>query len=493
VTLPVLLGCPLVGGLLLGLVRHAPVAAGLHLATAAATAVAVAVAGAPVWIAGATPAAPAWTLRLDALSALLAALIAGVQLLAAPAALDHLAAERGAGRLSPARAARFAPLFHLFVFTMLLAVTTDNVGVMWIAIEGTTLASVFLITLERSRASLEAGYKYLLICSVGIAVAFVGTVLVYHAGIRQFGETEHAFDWTRLVAIAPALAPRVLEVAFVFVLIGYGTKAGLVPMHTWLPDAHSEAPAPVSALMSGVLLAVGVYALLRFKTVVDLAAGPAFTGRLLLLLGLLSMLVAALSRWAPRSYKRMLAYSSVEHMGLACLGVAFGGFGGIGGALLHLVTHGLCKSALFVLAGRVLRRYGTAEVARVRGLRRVMPWTGAAFLAAILALLGLPPFGLFLSEFMILRAGFTGGHPWAAGAALALLVVAFGGTLRAVNRMLYGSPLEDDPAVERAPAALWPVAVSLVLLLGLGLGVPTGLADVLARAAAVVAPPGAGE
>src|SRR2546428_10035323 len=191
------------------------------------------------------------------------------------------------------------------VFTMLLAVSTDDVGVMWVAVEGTTLASVFLVNFERSRASVEASYKYLLICSVGIAIAFLGTVLVYFAGIQQFGDEAHALRWTTLLRLAPGLAPRVIELAFVFLIVGSGTKAGLAPMPTWLPDAHSEAPAPVSALMSGVLLSVGLYAVLRFKAVADLAAGPGFARRLLVALGLASIAVAAAFLWAPRNYKRM--------------------------------------------------------------------------------------------------------------------------------------------------------------------------------------------
>src|SRR5207249_689313 len=177
---------------------------------------------------------------------------------------SYLHGEEAAGRLTGSKAAAFRPLYHLFIFTMLLAVTTDNLGLMWVAIEGTTLASVFLITIERTRASLEAAYKYLLICSVGIAVAFIGTVLVYYAALESVGSANQALNWSTLVALGPQLSPRVVQLAFVFLLIGYGTKAGLVPMHTWLPDAHSEAPAPVSALMSGVLLNVGLYALVRF-------------------------------------------------------------------------------------------------------------------------------------------------------------------------------------------------------------------------------------
>src|SRR5205823_1998760 len=273
--------------------------------------------------------------RADALSAWMVALIG---LVGAAAAVE---APRYVG---DAVARRFYPLFHLFVFTMLLAVTTDDVGLMWVAVEGTTLASVFLVNFEGTRASLEAAYKYLLICSVGIAIAFLGTVLVYFADIQLFSDEVDALRWTTLLRVAPRLPPRVIELAFVFLVVGYGTKAGLVPMHTWLPDAHSEAPAPVSALMSGVLLAVGVYALLRFKPVVDLAAGPAFARRILLVLGLASMAVAALFLWTSRNFKRMLAYSSVEHIGIVCLGLGFGGAWGVTGALAHIVNHALAKS-----------------------------------------------------------------------------------------------------------------------------------------------------
>jgi hydrogenase-4 component F len=489
VILSVLLACPLAGAALLMLAWRPRLADGLHVAASLATAASAAVLGVAVWRDGVVT-GQTWGLRADPLSAFMAAMVAGIGLVAALAVPGHLRGEHGAGLLDPARAARFRPLFHLFVFTMLLAVTTDNVGLMWVAVEGTTLASVFLITIERTRASLEAAYKYLLICSVGIGVAFIGTVLMYYADFHHLGDIERSLDWSTLAAVAPRLPQRVIELAFVFLLIGYGTKAGLAPMHTWLPDAHSEAPAPVSALMSGVLLNVGLYALLRFKTVVDAAAGPAFAERLLLGFGLLSMAVAAAFLWNPRNYKRMLAYSSVEHVGLVCVGVGFGGPWGLAGALLHMVTHALAKSALFVLAGRVLQRFGSAEVARVRGLRHAMPWTGAAFLAGALALVGLPPFGLFVSEVIILRAGFASDRPWAAGLALALLVAVFAGVLRAVNRMLLGPPPESVAAGERVAWPLLPVAVNLALLVILGLAFPAPLGEALGRIARVVSPGG---
>src|SRR5215475_11814261 len=244
-------------------------------------------------------------LRADPLSAWMMGLIAVVATLAGAEAVasGHENADTEATR-------RFFALFHLFVFTMLLAVTTDDLGLMWVAVEGTTLASVFLVNFHRTRASLEAAYKYLLICSVGIALAFIGTVLVYFADVQQFGAEAHALRWTTLLRWAPQLPPRVVELAFVFLLVGYGTKAGLAPMHTWLPDAHAEAPAPLSAMLSGVLLAVALYAIVRWKAVVDAAVGPPFANRLLALVGVLSLAIAAFSLVLQRNYKRMLAYSS---------------------------------------------------------------------------------------------------------------------------------------------------------------------------------------
>jgi hydrogenase-4 component F len=340
---------------------------------------------------------------------------------------------------------------------------------------------VFLVNFERTRASLEAAYKYLLICSVGIAIAFVGTVLIYYAeALRQQGVVDHAAQglrWTTLLGLAPALSPRVLQPAFVFLVIGYGTKAGLAPMHTWLPDAHSEAPAPVSALMSGVLLSVGAYAILRFKPIVDAAAGPLFAGRILIVLGVLSLAVAAAFLWNPGNYKRMLAYSSVEHIGLVGLGLGFGGALGVSGALLHVANHGLAKSVVFLLAGRIRAVYGTVELSGVQGLLRALPMTGRGFLLALLALMGLPPFGLFTSEVMIFAAGFGAGHVWAAAAGLVLLVVAFGGLLRAAHAMLFG------PAPDVAPTAsalsTVPMAAALAALVLTGLAWPPGLAAAL--------------
>jgi hydrogenase-4 component F len=318
---------------------------------------------------------------------------------------------------------------------------------------------------------------------VGIALAFIGTALMYYAGAAKAGEI--AVNWSDLRAAAGSLNAEVVRLAFVFIVIGYGTKAGLAPMHTWLPDAHSEAPAPISALMSGVLLNVGLYAMMRFKAVTDVAVGEEFAARLLIGVGLLSLLVAAVFLVRQRNYKRMLAYSSVEHIGIICLGLGFGGYGGVFGALLHIVNHALSKSLLFILTGNILLKYHSAEIREVRGLLRAAPWTGALFLAGMLALIGLPPFAPFISEFIIFRAGLE-THAWAAGTGVVLLVIVFGGMLASVNRMLYGAPPSDLPRGDVLPVWLVPLAANFALLLVLGLTLPSPLVAALEQALKVL-------
>ncbi len=420
-------------------------------------------------------------LRADALSALLAACVA---LVAA------LAAWLGPG-LAPGDEPRQARRFHvfapLFAFTMLSAVTTNNVGLMWVAIEATTITSAMLVPLDVTKASVEASWKYVLLGSVGIALAFGGTVLGYFDFVSLAGSREAVLNWTVLRAAAPALHAPVVQLAFVFLLVGYGTKAGLAPMHTWLPDAHAEAPAPLSAMMSGVLLAVAVYALVRWKAVVDAAVGPAFSSRLLLALGVLSLAIAALSLVIQRNYKRMLAYSSIEHTGLVCVGLALGPLGAAA-AMLHLVNHTLAKATMFLLAGRILGRYRTTEIARVSGLLQAMPGTGWLFLAGTLALAGLPPFGLFVSELALVRAGFAAGRPWLMGLVLALLSVAFVGLVAHANRMLYGPPPAEVAAGRESRWPLLPLGACVGALVVLGVTLPPPLAALLARVAGIVTP-----
>src|SRR6266704_2399942 len=383
-------------------------------------------------------------LRADGLSAILLLVVTGVA---------WVALWFGEGTEEPGR--RYLVLSHAFVFTMLLALIINNLGVMWVAVEATTIATAFLVGLHRTRAALEASWKYILIGSVGIALAFIGTVLSYFNFVQRIGDLSYALHWTVLSRVAAGLDPDVTRLAFVFLLVGYGTKAGLAPMHTWLPDAHSEAPAPISAMMSGCLLPVALYAILRFKVVVDACVGAAFTDRMLILIAVLSVLVAALLLVRQASYKRMLAYSSVEHMGLMCLGSGLGPLG-VTASLLHAVTHAAGKSMAFLLSGAVRERYGTSRIGSVRGLLRAMPWTGALFAASVLALLG-------------------------------LLVAIFVAVLGHLNRMLYGDPPEHLRARDQ-PRRLLPLALNVAVLIALGFGIPGPLMRLLRTAAGIVAP-----
>jgi len=433
-------------------------------------------------LAGDTPVAGD-LLRADALSALLALCVSGVAALAAWLG-PGVGADDGYDR---GQARTFRIFANLFAFTMLFAVTTDNVGFMWVAIEATTITSAVLIPLHASRASVEASWKYILIGSVGIALAFAGTVIAYFDFVAMAGRDHLSLNWTVLRDAAPALDPQVMHLAFVFILIGYGTKAGLAPMHTWLPDAHSEAPAALSAMMSGVLLAVALYAVVRWQAVAQVTIGRGLAEGFVAMLGLLSLAIGALSLWSQRNYKRLLAYSSIEHTGLVCVGLALGPLG-VFAAMLHLLNHSVAKSMMFLLAGRVLHRYRTAEISGVSGLLRVMPWTGGLFAAGMLAVIGLPPFGMFVSEFALVRAGFAAGRPVVIGLVLALLAIGFVGVIAHLNRMLYGPVPAGVSVGEGSRWALVPLAGCAAVLMVLGLTVPAPIETLLVRIAEIVAP-----
>ncbi len=463
-----LLGGPVLGAVLAAAIPGAPRTTRALVALLAAGSLAGALGLAALVVAGGVPTwGPEGLFRVDAISAVLAVCVAFVGALA-------MGLGPGGGHAAPGEGRRFRALASLFAATMLIAVTTGNVAVMWVAIEATTITSALLVPLHVSRASVEASWKYILIGSVGIALAFVGTVLAYFDFATVAGPQESALRWTVLMDAAPALHPAAMQLSFVFILVGYGTKAGLAPMHTWLPDAHAEAPAALSAMMSGVLLAVALYAIVRWKAVVALAVDGPVPDGLLMGLGVISLGVAALSLTGQRHYKRLLAYSSIEHTGLMCLGLALGPLG-VFASMLHLVNHTAAKSMMFLLSGRILGRYRTADIREVSGLLRTMPVTGGLFAAGALALVGLPPGGLFLSKLALLRAGFATGHGWLMALVLALLAVAFVAVVAQLNRMLYGAARTDLPAGETERWALVPLAVCVLVLLVLGLVLPDPL------------------
>ncbi len=427
---------------------------------------------------------PGELLRADGLSALLmvcVAAVASLTLFLSPG----LARET---QYSPWQLRRYQFFINLFIFSMLLAVSANNVGVMWIAVEATTVFSALLIPLTLTKASVEASWKYIMICSVGIALAFAGTVLGYFDFVSLSGRAENALNWPVLLSHAPLLHPEVMKLAFVFLLVGYGTKAGIAPMHTWKPDAYGEAPPALAALMSSALFAVAMYAILRWKVVADAAIKTHYVDHLLLALGLLSLAIAAFSVAQSRNYKRMLAYSSVEHTGLICLGLGLGRLG-VFAAMLHLVNHTAAKSLMFFLAGDIERKYGSPYIKQASGLLKVAPWTGALFAAGLMALMGLPPFGLFISEFALFRAGFMQNLPWLRGlmgAALLLLLVAFVSFITNLNRMLYGEAPAEVVVGEKAGWRVAPMLFGLLVLVALGLALPDSLKNLLDQIVGIV-------
>ncbi len=433
-------------------------------------------------------------LRADSLSAILVVCVSAVASLALflSPGLGRQVQNPHWGELAykPNQLRRYHVFTNLFIAAMLMAVTANNVGVMWITIEATTVFSAFIIPLKLNKASIEASWKYILLCSVGIALAFVGTVLGYFDFVSLAGRVESALNWTTLLQAAPTLHPEVMRLAFVFLLVGFGTKAGIAPMHTWKPDAYGESPAPLTALMSSALFAVAMYALLRWKAVADATLGAGFTNSLFIALGLLSLLIAAFSVVLAKDYKRMFAYSSIEHTGLICLGFALGPLG-MFAALLHLVNHTAGKSLMFFLIDNIEHKYRSPLIANTRGLLKTIPWTGAFFAAGLLILIGLPPGGIFISEFALFRAGFALHHPWLMGVAVALLAVVFVSFINHLNTMLYGEPDPDAINPERRTERFsWRLAlllVNIVMLVVLGLTLPAPLATLINQSVEILA------
>ncbi|MGC8499160.1 MAG: proton-conducting transporter membrane subunit [Acidimicrobiales bacterium] len=417
--------------------------------------------------------------RVDALSAVMIIVIGTVASLATSAMGRTLAVT--ADPASRRRAREYGVLVQVFVAAMLGAVLVANLGVVWVMVEATTIATTFLVGHERSRRAIEASWKYAVLCSVGIALAFLGLVLLYFASAHAgAGPRAATLDWSGLRALAPHLDPRVTRLAVGLIVLGFGTKVGLAPLQSWLPDAHSQAPAPVSALMSGVLLTVALYAILRVRTIADAALGVGFLRTLLVVLGLASLAVAAVMMIVQRDLKRLLAYSSIEHMGLVALAIAAGTPLAIAAALLHVIGHGLVKSVLFLGAGEVHHAESTTTIAGIRSLLRRRAALGGVVAAGLVALAGLPPFSLFASEIAMFRAEIGAGLGWAAGLALAALVVIAAGLLRAGRQMLLGP---GEPAVDRTPRrAIAPLVGALVVCALLGL-VAWPLASLLHAAA----------
>lgn len=418
-------------------------------------------------------------LQTDALSAWLDLIIGVVGSTGTLYAVGYMGEEMTRGHLTMRRYCQFFCLFDLYMAAMLIAANQDNIAIMWIAIEGSTLSAALLIGFERSKAALEAGWKFVILSSVGIALALFGTILIYYSSEHVLGVSSEALRWSQLYQVAERLHPSAIKIAFIFALIGYGTKAGVAPMHTWLPDAHAEAPTPVSAMLSANMLTLAVYAILRFKVITDRTVGPEFAGTLVVGLGLLSLTIAATFFLVQRDFKRLFAYSSIEHIGIALLGFGLGGSGIFAGAW-HLLNHALAKSTAFYGAGSVFLAHEHKFLDRVTGLLVHMPLSGTAMLVAGLTLAGMPPFGLFASEVLIAVRAYA-VRPEIAGMFLLLLALAFATLLYQVFRMLLGTPGEPGRSLSK-PCRLFAgaaVGINVAVLGVIGLTVPPGLTTLL--------------
>ena len=468
--IPLLLLAPL-AGVILALLSRTPSQAALGTVVGAAGLLAGAV------IQGMSPDIAAWSelLRLDELGSYFLLIVAGVHFLCSVYAYGYFRRELEGGHIGPAKVRMYHVWINLFVLSMVVVVCSHHLALQWVAVEATTLFSAPLIYLHGDRRGMEAAWKYLLICSVGIAFAFLGIIFLSRAA----GDVP--LTYTALPLAAKRLDPRFLRLAFLFFLVGYGTKMGLAPMHTWLPDAHSQAPAPSSAMLSGVLLNCALLSILRVAPAVP----GAYASPLLILFGILSIAVPALLVAVQRDIKRLLAFSSIENMGIVVLGLGFGG-AARPAALLHVLNHSVAKVLLFLVAGDLILRFGTQKIRHIHGILRESPLRGVLLFGGILAITGSPPFGAFWSEFGILVGGIGGGHLAVSLAYLVLLAILFGSFLMYGSDMVFG---EGVPRKLTGPE-LWcllPACVLLLASLWLGLHVPEGLYKTLERLSTAVA------
>jgi hydrogenase-4 component F len=460
---------PLAGAGILALVSSLGVAGWLNVGISATS---LAAATSLAWLVATGGEIAGLGFRVDAFNVYLVVLTTFVGLTTAIFSRPYMHHVCQTGRTSERGLRLYHAMYQAFMFTMLLALTTDNIGVLWVAVEGATLATVLLVSLYRTPEAVEAAWKYFILCGVGIALALFGTVLTYFAAQHVLTDPAAGLTWSILHGQAAGLEPAVMSLAFVFILVGYGTKIGLVPMHQWLPDAHSEGPTPMSAVLSGLLLNVALYAVIRFKMLVDgsLAGthSAQLAGYLLMGFGLLSFLVAALFLHRQRDIKRMFSYSSIEHMGLMTFAFGLGGPLATFGGLLHMLVHSLTKSAIFITVGHAAHIAGTQRIDNIRGLMRTQPVVGWSLLIGVAAIAGFPPFGVFTSEFLLLTATMQ-AQPWLTVALLVGLAVAFAGLFRHVQPMVYGPVPEGQRPVQ---VNIWPVVVHLGLVLWLGLSIP---------------------
>ena len=425
--------------------------------------------------------------RADQVAVLFLVLIGLLAVAVSVATVGWMRQEIARGQMHAERLRYYYALVHGFLATMLVTVLADNLGILWIAMEGTTITSALLVGFHGDKHGLEAAWKYIIVTTIGISFGLFGTVLVYGAAAHaQGGVLAGAMNWSSIVAIAPRLDPGIIRIGFIFVIVGYGTKAGLAPVHMWLPDAHSQAPTPVSALLSGALIKCALFGIIRFHTIARAACGPEFSQGLLLIFGLVSVLVATPFILAQHDLKRLLGYHSVEHVGIIALGLGFGGRLGTYGALLHVINHGVTKALVFLIAGDAIGRYGTRDMRMMTGFLGIAPLAGTFLLMGAFSLAGTPPFSIFISELMVIQAGLAAGRYVTVAIFLVMVVLIFAGLIHHVGQMVFGVAPASASRSREAPLPLLGMLLLVAVMVVLGVCMPAGLDRVLSRATEII-------
>jgi hydrogenase-4 component F len=470
--LPFILGIPLVSGLLLAAIpgRLFRLASKLNVLASGATL------AAGVALLFVRP-APSLFFFIDDFNIYLVVLTAFVGFTTSWFSAAYIAHEVEIGRLDALRLRFYHGMYQAFMFTMLLALVANNLGLMWVAVEGATLATALMVSLYRTREAIEAAWKYFILCGVGIALALFGTILMYLAAQPVMGSGLEAMAWDALLGRVAGFDPAILNLAFVFLLVGYGTKVGLAPLHAWLPDAHAEGPTPISAVLSGLLLNVALYAVLRFKMLLAANAGALAPGPLMVTMGLSSLLLAGLMLYRRRDIKRFFAYSSIEHMGIITFAFGMGGPLANFAGLLHMTMHSLTKSAIFFTVGHVAQLTGTQKLRDISGITTLSPWLGWSFVVAVVAIAGLPPLGIFMSEFLVVTSTIARQPVLAIPLVLGLLI-GFGALILRLQGVAFGPPAQPAATGHRPKLlGMLPIWSHLVLVAGAGLYIPVPLVE----------------
>jgi len=420
---------------------------------------------------------------IDELSVFFIFTISIVTFSAALFSIDYIERDISNLLISRNKARAYYTFFNIFSLSMFFVPMVKNLALVWVAIEMTTLASAFLVGFYNTKLSIEAAWKYIMVCSVGIIFALFGTIVFYYAssavGVKNL-------NWADMVSASHGMDKNLVKIAFLFILVGYGTKAGLAPMHTWLPDAHSQAISPISALLSGVLLKTAIYAILRFTIITNKCVGVDFSSKLFIIFALVSLGVSAGFIIIQKQMKRLLAYSSIEHVGVIFLGFGFGGAIGLYGALFHVLNHAVTKSLMFFGAANIIKKYKKDNMNMIRGVISSMPFTGAMFILGMFALTGMPPFSIFFSEFLILTAGLGRGLYLASGLYLFFIALIFGGILFHFSKVLFGSKPDSMEITKEGVSAKIVFIFLFILMAVLGLAMPGFLNKIIVSSVAIL-------